>query len=435
MSAAPPRGRVAAWAAWDWGSAAFNAVIVTFIYSVYLVDGVGAEVPGASAKYSWAMGAAGLAIAALAPVTGRRADLLGRRRASLGAWTLATVALMAALAVVRPEAGWFWPGVGLLAVATVTFQFAEVSYFAMLKQVSTPATVGRVSGIGWAAGYVGGIVLLLGCYLGFIAGEGPTRGLLGVPAAGGWSIRLVALVAAGWFLLAALPAMTRVPEIEPSPDAAAAPRPGPAALAAAYRGIAAELRGLWREDRSLVRFLVASAVFRDGLAGVFTFGAILAVRVYGIDAADVLLFGVAANVVAAAGSVAAGVADDRLGPRPVILGSLGAMCLVSVGLLAASGPAAFWVLGLALCLFVGPAQAASRSYLTRLTPAGREGQMFGLYATVGRAVSWLTPLAFGAFVAVFHADRAGVAGILLVLAAGMALMARVPNVTAAGAAG
>ena len=79
----------------------------------------------------------------------------------------------------------------------------------------------------------------------------------------------------------------------------------------------------------------------------------------------------------------------------------------------------FWIFGLILCLFVGPAQSSSRTFLARLAPLGREGQLFGLYATTGRAVSFLAPTLFGLFTFLFGADRAGIVGILLVLAAGL----------------
>jgi UMF1 family MFS transporter len=168
-----------------------------------------------------------------------------------------------------------------------------------------------------------------------------------------------------------------------------------------------------------VYFLGASALFRDGLAAVFTFGAVLAVTVYGIAEDDVLLFGIAANVVAAAGAFAGGFLDDRIGPKLVIVGSLAAMIAVGLALLGLSGPVAFWVFGLALATFVGPAQSSSRTFLARLAPPGREGQLFGLYATTGRAVSFLAPTLVGLFTFLFASDRAGIVGIVLVLAAGL----------------
>jgi UMF1 family MFS transporter len=419
-SAPVPRGRVLAWALWDWGSAAFNTIILTFVFSVYLTDAVGDDLPGsvsANSWLAWSVGLAGLVLAVLAPVLGTRADATGRRRRSVGVWTVATVATMTGLVAVRDDHRYLALGLVLLGLGSIFFELASVSYNAVLRQVSTPATIGRVSAFGWAMGYFGGIVLLLVVYTGFIAGDGPVRGLLGVPAADGWNIRLVALVAAVWFAVFAVPVLVAVPEAPPARDA---PRPG--GVAAAYRAVLRDLRTLYRADRHTVWFLGASALFRDGLAAVFTFGAVLAVTVYGIGPGDVLVFGVVANVVSALGALTAGRIDDRAGPKAVIVGSLAGMLVCCTALLLTSGPTAFWVFGLGLCLFVGPAQSSSRTFLCRLAPPGREGEMFGLYATTGRAVSFLAPMLVGVFTQVFGSNRAGIVGILVVLAAGLAAL-------------
>lgn len=118
----------------------------------------------------------------------------------------------------------------------------------------------------------------------------------------------------------------------------------------------------------------------------------------------------------------AGFADDRVGPKAVIVGSLGAMLVTMTVLLFVDGVSMFWIFGLLMCLFVGPAQSASRSFLARLVPPEGDGQMFGLYATTGRAVSFLAPAMFGLFTWLFAADRAGIAGIALVLLAGLLLL-------------
>ena len=415
---------------WDWGAAAFNAVIVTFVFSVYLTDSVGAGLDSALSPATWlsiAIALAGLGIALTAPVMGQRADRAGRRRRSLAMWTYLTVALMALMFLVDADAPqpWFWVGLVLLAVGSITFEFAEVSYFAMLRQVSTPATVGRVSGFGWAMGYFGGIFLLLAAFLGFISGDGPERGMLGISTDGGMNVRLVCLVAAVWFAVFALPVLFKVPENRPKEkkdDDNNDDDDDKASFVESYRILWRDLKALWRRDPRTVKFLIASAIFRDGLAGVFTFGAILAVTVYGLAPGDVLIFGVAANVVAALGAVVAGYADDRVGPKAVIIGSLVAMLVTMTVLLFVDGTTMFWIFGLLMCLFVGPAQSASRSFLARLAPAESDGQMFGLYATTGRAVSFLAPALFGVFTWAFSADRAGIAGIALVLLVGLVLL-------------
>jgi len=415
------RRQVVAWSLWDWGSAAFNAVIVTFIFSVYLTDSVGEDVPGPFSASTWlgfAVGAASLTIAVLAPVMGQQADASGRRKRSLALLTGAVIVVTALLFFVEDDYHFLWLGLGLIAIGTVLFELAQVPYFAMLRQVSTPDDVGRVSGIGWAAGYLGGIVLLLICFFGFISGEG---GLLGLSTENGFNVRLVALLAAAWFLVFAIPVLRAVPELPA--DASAVPR---ASFRESYRVLFGEVRQMWREDRATAKFLIASALFRDGLAGVFTFGAVIAVSVYDFEDDTVIIFGIVANVIAAAGAFFAGRLDDSFGPRRVIVFSLTAMIVSGVILLFVQGSGGFWVFGLILCLFVGPAQSASRTYLTRLTLPGKEGQNFGLYAMTGRAASFLAPTLFGLCAFLGDDDRWGIVGIMVVLAAGLVALLLVP---------
>jgi MFS transporter, UMF1 family len=206
------------------------------------------------------------------------------------------------------------------------------------------------------------------------------------------------------------------------------PMPGPAerrdavGLVGAYRKLWSEVVGEWRRDRNVVYYLLASAVFRDGLAGIFAFGAILGVNVYGISDANVLLFGVAASVVAAIGAVLGGLLDDRLGSKAVIVGSLVAMIVIGSTLMALTGVLVFWILGLMLTLFVGPAQSAARTLMLRMSANGKEGVAFGLYTTTGRAVSFLAPTLFATFISLFGTDRAGMGGLCVVLTAGLLAM-------------
>jgi UMF1 family MFS transporter len=413
LGVAVTKGRIFAWGVWDWGSAAFNAVIVTFIYSVYLTDAVGDDLPGsinANTWLGWSLGIAGFFIAVLAPVTGQRADAGGRRKRSLGIWTGLTVLSMVGLFWVKNDYHYLWLGLLLMGLGSIFFEFAAVSYNAMLHQVSTPANIGRVSAFGWSMGYFGGIVLLLICYVGFVA---PDVGWFGVTGEDGLKIRMVALFAAAWFAIFAIPVLIKVPEIR---GISASKRVG---FFASYGVLFRDLRELYRSAPHTVYFLGASALFRDGLAAVFSFGAVLAVTVYEINSADVIIFGVAANVVSAIGALTAGRFDDRVGPKRVIVVSLSGMIGAALVLLFVSGATMFWIFGLILCLFVGPAQSSSRTFLARLAPVGREGQLFGLYATTGRAVSFLAPTLFGLFTLIFGADRAGIIGIILVLAAGL----------------
>lgn len=418
------RRQVHAWALWDWGSAAFNAVIVTFVFAVYLTDAVGDDLPGTigvETWFAWALALSGVFVAVTAPVLGQRSDAAGRRKRSLAVLTTLIVAAMLGMTFVKDDYHYLWLGLALLALGSAAFELSNVPYFAMLRQVSTPANIGRTSGFGWAMGYFGGIILLLIVYLGFISGDGDTRGLLGLSTEGGFNIRMVVLVSAIWFAVFALPLFLAIPELPPAPD-----RERPKGVKASYAKLFGDIRTLWRHDRRTVQFLLASAVFRDGLAGVFAFGAVLAVKVYGISDADVILFGIAANVLAGVGAIVGGRLDDKVGPKRVIAVSLATMIGAGVALLFVSGPGWFWFLGLVLTIFVGPAQSASRTFLARLTPPGKEGEMYGLYATTGRAASFMAPALFGLFSFLLGGPRGGIVGLMLVLAVGLAALLAVP---------
>ncbi|MFC7403391.1 MFS transporter [Citricoccus sp. GCM10030269] len=410
------RRHVTAWALWDWGSASFNAVMVTFVFATYLAsDSFGADDRGTQ----WLAAAnaiGGLIVALTAPVIGQRSDQGGRRKLWLGINTVAVILLTALCFFVQPDEAFLLLGVVLIAAGNVAFEFAGVNYNAMLLQVATPKTIGKVSGIGWGAGYVGGIFLLLILYVGFIAGD---THWLGISNDEAMNIRVVALFSGLWFLLFAIPLFVSIPEHRATGENEKV------SIIESYRRLWRTIMGLWRQQRNTFWFLAASAIFRDGVAAVFAYGAILGTTVYGVDPADILLFGIAANVVAAVGSFAGGWIDDRVGPKRVIMGSLIGLIAAAAIVFFLNGTTTFWIFGLLLCFFVGPVQSASRSFLGRLTTEGQAGEIYGLYATTGRAVSFLTPALISVAIGLSGDARFMVPAILLVLLAGMALLFRV----------
>ncbi|MGC5615470.1 MFS transporter [Georgenia sp. Z1491] len=431
--------KIVVWALWDWASAAFNAVITTFVFTVYLTnEDLFGE--GADGTLAAVLAVSGVVVALIAPVTGQRADRSGNRSLNLALYTAVIAVVTACMFFVAPavqpdgsfEAQWLWLGLILLAVGNVASELAGVNYNAMLNDISTPKNVGRVSGFGWGLGYVGGIVLLLIVYFGLI---NPDVGLFGVTSEGGMDVRVTTLVAAVWTAVFSLPlVLTSLRDAARLRRRTGAEAEAPKeSIAQSYRRLLGSIAGLWRTDRRTVWFLLASAVFRDGLAGVFTFGGIIAAGTFGFSAGEVIIFAVAANVVAGIATISFGLLDDRFGPKKVIVLSLVSMVVAGIGIFALHdlGASLFWVLGLVLCVFVGPAQSASRTFLARLIPPGKDGEVFGLYATTGRAVSFLAPAMFAAALAIGEAVTGltgddvqywGILGIVLVLAAGLALV-------------
>lgn len=417
----PSRRAVFSWALWDWGTQPLNTVIVTFVFSVYITGASFGTENDTSQALALTTALAGIAVALLAPVLGQNSDRTGHTVRNLRWQTWAIAALAAALFFVRPDPSFLWLGLGLLAVASLVGEIANVNYYALIEEVSTRQTVGRVSGFGWGLGYLGGIVALLTLYFAFI---NPEVGLFGVTGEDGMDIRVSMLLCGVWILVFTIPTFLTLRD-RPKP---AVKRVG---VIASYRLLGQSIARLWRSDRNTVYFLLASALFRDGLAGVFTFGAVLAAGSFGFGVGDVIIFGAAANVVAGISTMLFGLLDDKIGPKKVILISLGALCVLALGvfLLHDGGQIIFWTLGLAMTAFVGPAQSASRSYLARTIPEGKAGEMFGLYATTGRAISFLAPIAFGLAIGLgtlvtgeSNTQYWGILGIAVILVAGFIAM-------------
>jgi UMF1 family MFS transporter len=416
---------VIAWALWDWATQPFNSVIITFVFTaLYLTsdsflpvdvvaqgedsDAFESGIAELTAGLGLGITVAGILVALVAPVLGQRADAAGRRKWWLGFTSGLLILSMFGLFFVQAAPAYFWLGVGLIAFGSVVSEIAGVNYNAMIVQVSTPRTMGRVSGLGWGMGYLGGIIALV-----IVAGVSPL-----LPSENGMAFRLIAVGCAVWAIMFAWPLFTFVPEAKPAED-----RPR-VSLIAGYKVLWNDLRGLWRTARSTLWFLLASAVYRDGLAGIFTFGAVLAAVSFGFSDEQVILFGIAANLIAGVSTIIAGLFDDKLGPRAVILTAL--IGIVVSGLIVVIfndvGPAIFWGAGLMLTAFVGPAQAASRSLLARVSPPGREGEIFGLYATTGRAASFLAPAMWTMMIALTGATIWGTVGIIAVVLAGLIMM-------------
>jgi UMF1 family MFS transporter len=440
-----PLYQTLSWALWDWGTSAFSVLITTFVFARYIVSDYfidpyvvaaykprpGVTIEGGyeervynaassalTANLGWALAIGGIVVAILAPIVGQRTDQGGRRRRWLGINTLVVIVATLAMFFVEGTPDFFILGLVLITVATVFYEMANVNYNAMLLQISTPANVGRISGFGWGLGYFGGIVVLVVALLGFILGD---VHWFGVTDEAGMNIRYIALLAAVWSAIFAIPVLVFVPENKAvDPDAKLG-------IFASYGKVFRKIADLWKNAPNTFYFLFASAVFRDGLVGVFTFGGILAGKVFGLSDTEVIFFAIAGNLFAGLGVFAGGVLDDRFSSKGVIIGSLTGLVVSGTMLfvLHDGGTMVFWVFGLLLTMFVGPAQAASRSLVAHLAPAGGEGELFGLYATTGRAISFITPALFALFVTLGGEDYWGILGIVAVLAVGILLMLRV----------
>lgn len=401
-----------AWCLFDFANSPFNTVVLTFLYAPFFAGRLAGEKAQGDAMWAFMFSASGVAIALLAPFVGARADRSAHKRRALVLSTAVVIACTALLAVPSPDPvlgrasdAALWTVLVLVAVANVAFELAFVFYNAFLPQIAPPGQLGRLSGRGWACGYAGGLACLVVC-LGFvgIGGIGPW-----VSTERDFHVRATMLVVAGWFLLFALPMFVLVRDRPPEPHAAQAP------------SVLHTLRGLPRQP-ALLRFLLAHLVYNDALMGLIALAGLYMERTLHMGMGEILLTGVVLNVLAGGGALAFGRIDDRLGPRAVILASLG--LLLGGGILAVAVPTrpAFWVAASLIGIGMGPNQSASRTLLARLAPVGRSAEYFGLFALSGKATVWLAPFLFGQVVLWTGSQRLAFVPLLAMFALGFVIM-------------
>jgi UMF1 family MFS transporter len=412
---APPaadRRALVAWCLYDWANSAFPTVVVTFVFAAYFTKAVAADVTAGTAMWGWGLSASGLAIALLSPALGAIADRSGRRKPWLAAFSAICIFCTALLWLVRPDPGWALAGLALFAVANTAFEIGMVFYNAMLPTLAPPERLGRLSGWGWGTGYFGGLACL-GLALGvFVLPETAPFGLSRDAAE---HVRATAPLAAAWFALFCLPLFAFTPD---------APSRGVAAMTAVRDGVGdllSRLRNV-RRYRTIARFLIARLLYIDGLNTLFAFGGVYAAGTFGMSFEEIMAFGIAMNVTAGAGAAGFAWIDDWLGAKRTILIALAGIVAFGLPLLFAEAKLAFWLLALPLGLFMGPAQAASRSLMGRIAPPEQRTEMFGLFALSGRITAFLGPAVFATAAATFDSQRAGMATVLVFILAGGAIL-------------
>lgn len=444
----PTRPAVIGWIFFDWATKPFFTLVTTFVFAPYFATHVAPDPASGQALWGFATAVAGFIIALLSPVLGAVADASGRRKP----W----IAAFGAMLVLGSGLMWFAkPGdvsaipFLLLAygIATVGVEFATVFNNAMMPALVPPDSMGRLSGTGWAIGYVGGILSLI-MVLGFLAGSPDSgRTLLGfMPLFGLDPIahegdRITGPLSGAWFVVFVLPMFLLTPDYPAKRPVREAIREGLTDLMRTLAELATR--------KSMATFLLANMIYTDGLVSLFAFGGIYAAGTFGWNTTQIGSFGVIVAIAAALGAWLGGKLDDKFGSKRVMAGSLLVLLVSSIAILlvdkqtialigvappvagsmpfSSAAERAYLLLGCMIGAAGGPLQAASRTLLIRMAPKNRITQYFGLFALSGKVTSFIGPLLIGLVTAIAASQRAGIAVLVLFFLSGLVLLAQVQD--------
>lgn len=406
------------WALYDWANSAFFAVIQTFVFATYFVSSIAISDASGSAYWGNTIGAAGLVIAVFGPVLGSIADQTGRRKPWILGFSLLCILATGLLWFVAPSNEYLLLALVLIFLGTIGSEAAIIFYNAMLPTLTENERMGRWSGWAWGLGYAGGLVCLVVALFVFIQVDSPPFGL---DTASAEHVRATFVLVAVWYLIFSIPLFISTPDLErKSVGISKAVRNGWKQLKTSVKNV--------RQYKPIIRFLIARMIFIDALATVFAFGGIYAAGTFDMNEQDVMIFGIGLNLTAGLGAALFAWIDDWIGSKKTILLSLGGLIITTTTVLLVTAELWFWVFGLLLGVFVGPVQAASRTYMGRIAPEKLRNQMFGLFALSGKVTAFIGPFLVGWLSYIAGSQRIGMSVIVLFFVIGLILMFGVPAV-------
>ncbi|MGH1452852.1 MAG: MFS transporter [Paracoccaceae bacterium] len=432
--ALPNRKRIWGWFFFDWASQPYNTLLLTFIFGPYVVELVG---DGSKAQSVWGygVGAAGLVIAILAPILGAMADISGKRIRWI--WLFSAMYFVGSFGLwwAAPDSFNLYATLLLFAIGLIGMEFATIFTNAMLPDLAPKEEIGRLSGNGWAFGYVGGLIALV-IMLTLLADNASTGKtligidpILGLDASNREGTRAVGPLTAIWFAVFMVPFFLWVRD----PKSAKPPK---GALKSALKDVRINLRNL-PQTPSLMAYLASSMFYRDALNGMYVFGGIYASGVLGWTTTNIGIFGIVTIISGAIFAWLGGHADQRFGPKRVIRWCILLLTFVAISIVFIAPDSvmgisvgeesnlpdiAFFVMGVLIGAAGGVLQSASRTMMVRQANPARMTESFGLYALAGKATSFIAPALIGLVTQITGSQQLGISPLMFLFLLGLVLL-------------
>ena len=408
------RKEIWSWCFYDFGNSAFTTLVITFIYSTYFTKAIAENEIDGTFLWSQAIAITAVIVSLLSPILGAIADKGGYRKIFLALTTYMSIGATALLFF--PIKGQILFALILVVIANVNFELGGVFYNAYLPEIVSLKKIGRISGIGWGAGYLGGLLAMLVAMIGFVSPDVPWFGL---NIDTGEHFRATNILVAAWFFIFTLPAILYLKEkkIESANRIGVVVLNSIQALKKTFQEI--------KIYKNTVRFLISRLIYNDGLVTIFAFGAIYASGTFGFTFNEIMIFGIVLNIAAGSGAFLMGYIDDVIGGKLTIQISLIGLMIAVLLAVFANSKLLFWVSGIIVGLFAGPNQSASRSLMGRLTPPDKINEFYGFFAFSGKLTSFLGPMLLGIFTKYFSSQRYGVAVVFIFFFVGFLLMRNV----------
>ena len=387
------------WCFYDFANSAFTTIVVTFIYSAFFSGYIVGDSSIGQVYWGNAVTICAIIIALLSPIMGAVADQGGYRKTFLLFWTW--VCIIFSVLLFFPKEGDIYTALFLFIIANVAFEMGIVFCNAYVPLISNKDNMGKISGYGYAFGYLGGLLALV---VGLLTIALPEQPMFGISTEYGQNYRSMNILVALWFFIFSIPTFLWLDKDDRKRKL------NSKLLKDSFKQLFNTFSDI-RKIKNTVRFLIARLFYNDALITMFSFGGIIAKGVYDFNLEKMLIFGIVLGVSAGIGAFLMGFIDDKIGPKKTIQISNFLLIIATCLVVFVDNEMIFWFAGVLVGFSSGPNQSSSRSLMSRFSPEKKQNEFFGFFAFSGKITAFLGPflLAQVTYIALTYFDFSGVA--------------------------
>ncbi len=406
------------WTLFDFANTSYSIVVVTFLFAVYFKKEIAGGQSIGDLYWSIATGLSMLITAVISPVLGAIADYSAGKKRFLLFFTLLCIVSTASLYFLQP--GMILASIIIFTLANVGFEAGLVFYDSFLPEITIPKNYGRVSGYGFAMGYLGSLASLIIAYP-FIQNN---------------LIKETFPLAALFFLVFALPLFVFIS------DKGKKNMPKYNYIKIGFSRVFDTIKHL-KNYKNLSLFLLSFFFFIEGVNTIIYFSDNYASTTLHFELTELIIFFIIVQTTAIIGSLLFGVLADSIGQKKSLILSLYIwLFTILVAYLTSSDKAliikflvnytdlnslsvekySFYVVGLLAGSVMGATQSTSRSFLSKLIPIERKTEFFGFFSFFGKSSAILGPIVFGVVSYLTNSQRYSILSIAFFFIVGLYIL-------------
>ncbi len=406
------------WAMYDFANSAFATTILAVVFNVYFATVVvgaggarilGFNLPG-DVLWGYVVSFSMILVCLSSPILGAIADFSRTKKKFLFFYCCLGSLFTALLFFVQK--GDYFVAIIFFIIANLGFSGGNVFYNAFLPEIANKKNVGRISGLGWALGYLGGGLCLL-LNLGMI--QSPQ--LFGIPEKNFLPVRISLLSVGVWWILFALPIFFWTKKENKSQSVRSL---------LSYIGIGfSRLKSTFKKIKNykqLTRFLISYLIYNDGIQTVIVMAAVFAGKELGMLQGEIIKCFLLIQGVAFLGALLFGYLADKINIKISLVITLFIWCAVVVWAFFIRSKIEFWILGCVVGLILGGSQSASRSLFAVFVPSENSAEFFSFFAISGKFSSILGPFVYALLGQIFNSSRISILSLLVFFLVGLFIL-------------